>query len=142
MAFSQAIPIVVYIAVKVEDGYYDFVPARELSEKLEIPGPTAVKILQALNRSGLTETREGARGGVRLAKSSENITLLDVFHAIERDRSLFRFVFPSTMVDEAAIAIGQEITTALKQSENAMKESLKSVRISDLYRNIWSKPQK
>jgi Rrf2 family protein len=135
LGFSQAISIVVYIAVKVEEGYHEFVPARKLSEDLEIPGPTAVKILQALNRAGITETREGAKGGVRLAQSPENMTLLDVFHSIERDRSLFRFNIPSTMVEESALAIGRTIINALQQSENAMKESLHDVRISDLYRN-------
>jgi DNA-binding IscR family transcriptional regulator len=97
-----------------------------------------VKILQALNRAGLTETREEAKGGVRLSHEPEDITLLDVFDSIEGDRSLFRFVIPSTMVEESALAIGRTITNALQQSENAMKESLKGVRISDLYRNIIS----
>jgi Rrf2 family protein len=136
LGFSQAVSIIVYIAVKVEEGYHEFVPARRLSEELEIPGPTAVKILQSLNRSGLTETREGAKGGVRLSQSPEDITLLDVFHSIERDRSLFRFNIPSTLVEESALAIGTRIINALQQSEDAMKESLNGVRISDLYRGI------
>jgi DNA-binding IscR family transcriptional regulator len=75
---------------------------------------------------------------VRLSHEPEDITLLDVFDSIEGDRSLFRFVIPSTMVEESALAIGRTITNALQQSENAMKESLKGVRISDLYWNIIS----
>ena len=65
-------------------------PTKELSESLNIARPSAVKILQSLNRTGIIETREGAKGGVRLAVSPEEITILDIFNAIEHNRPLFR----------------------------------------------------
>lgn len=135
LAFWQGITIVVFTAVKIENGHYEFVPTRQLSQSLDIAVPTAVKILQALNKAGITETREGSKGGVRLAKNPEHITLLDVFHAIEHDRPLFRVQMPHSLEEnQTAIRIGQATIQSLQQSEMAMKDSLKSVTIADLIR--------
>ncbi len=90
LAFSQAIFTVLFVADKVQQGIYDFVPTKELSDSLNIARPSAVKILQNLNRAGIIETREGAKGGVRLAMSPSKITILDIFNAIEYNRPLFR----------------------------------------------------
>ncbi|MGG3571454.1 Rrf2 family transcriptional regulator [Bacillus gobiensis] len=134
LSFWQGISIVVYTAVKVEHGYTDFVPTRQLSESLDIPIPTAVKILQSLNRTGLTETREGAKGGIRLAKKPEEITLLDVFHAIEHDRPLFRTKMPTSLTNDFATMVIEKMTASLQQSEQSMKSSLNQVTIADLFR--------
>ncbi|HNB42397.1 MAG TPA: Rrf2 family transcriptional regulator, partial [Anaerolineales bacterium] len=83
LSFSQAIFTVLFVGDKVEQGFFDFVPTKELSAALNIPNPTAVKILGSLANAGIIETREGSRGGVRLAKPAKQITLLDVFNAIE-----------------------------------------------------------
>ncbi|ALC82371.1 RrF2 family transcriptional regulator [Bacillus gobiensis] len=134
LSFWQGISIIVYTAVKVEHGYTDFVPTRQLSESLDIPIPTAVKILQSLNRTGLTETREGAKGGIRLAKKPEEITLLDVFHAIEHDRPLFRTKMPTSLTNDFATMVIEKMTASLQQSEQSMKSSLNQVTIADLFR--------
>ena len=90
LSFSQAIFTVLFVGDKVGQGYYDFVPTKELSASLNIPNPSAVKILGSLASAGIIETREGSRGGVRLAKPPQNITLLDVFTAIETGKPMFR----------------------------------------------------
>jgi Rrf2 family protein len=41
------------------------------------------KIVSQLSVAGLLQTSRGARGGVRLAKSAEEISLLDVVEAID-----------------------------------------------------------
>ena len=45
LSFSQAIFTVLFVGDKVGQGFYDFVPTKELSASLNIPNPTAVKIL-------------------------------------------------------------------------------------------------
>lgn len=134
LALWQGISIVVYTAVKVEHGYYEFVPTRQLSESLGIPAPTAVKILQSLSRSGLTETREGAKGGIRLARSADEITLYDIFYAIEQDRPLFRTDVPSALTGDYAMKVADATISSLQQAEQAMKDSLRSVTVAQLIR--------
>ena len=73
----------VYIADKVQQGFFEFTPTTQLAQDLNIARPTAVKTLQSLNQAGIIETREGAKGGVRLAKPADQVTVLDILAAIE-----------------------------------------------------------
>ncbi len=98
-----------------------------------MPNPTVVKILQSLNRFGLITTKVGARGGIRLAKAPEEITVLDVFGAIELDRPLFKFSLPSTLKDEKSQLVGENIEQVLSQAESDMKSRLAATKISDLF---------
>jgi Rrf2 family protein len=134
LAFSQAIAITVFVAAKVEACQYDFVPTKELAETLNIAPPTAVKIIHSLSSVGLIETREGAKGGVRLAKTAAEITLLDVFNAVEQQRPLFRFDSALRISDEKQERVKQAIFKALGHAKKAMHESLATTTIADLYR--------
>jgi Rrf2 family protein len=49
---------------------------------MEIPGVFLGKIAQQLARAGILEIIQGARGGFRLLRSPEEVTLLDVVEAI------------------------------------------------------------
>lgn len=58
---------------------------RELSEKLDISFHFLTKILQQLTAVNLLESKKGPKGGVRLSKPAEEISLLDVVVAIDGD---------------------------------------------------------
>lgn len=47
------------------------------------------RIVKALERQGLVEVRPGRHGGVTLARSPADITLEDIYKAVEPDGSLF-----------------------------------------------------
>jgi len=65
-------------------------PATKLAEYHGVPPAYLAKHLQALSRAGLVESVPGPRGGYRLARSADRITVLDVVQAIEGDEPAFR----------------------------------------------------
>lgn len=136
LAFSQAILTVLFVADKVQQGMYDFVPTKELSDSLSISRPSAVKILQSLNRVGMIETREGAKGGVRLAVAPEDITIFDIFDAIEVNRSLFRHNLRIRVAGEKPTRGQQAISEVLNSAEQALKERLQETTVADLLNKI------
>jgi Rrf2 family protein len=136
LGFSQAIAVVLFVADKVQQGIYDFVPTKALSEQLGIATPSAVKILQALNRAGIIETREGARGGVRLAKPPSRVSLLDVFSAVEADRPLFRTDLSFTVAGAKPTRARSAIGAVLDDAEAAMKRRLQGTSVSTLLKQI------
>jgi Rrf2 family protein len=132
LAFSQAIAVVTYVAFKVECGMYEFVPTKEIAQALNLAGPTAVKILQSLSRAGIIETREGAKGGVRLVSPPHTTTLLDVFHAIEQERPLFRMDLKLRITNAEAQLAKQRLHATFERAEQAMKAELRAVTIADV----------
>lgn len=132
ISISQAISIVLYIAVKMKDCKYEFLTTKAISEKLNIALPTAVKILNSLTIAGLTMTREGAKGGVLLAKSSSDISLLDIFQAIEHERPLFKTKFDFNISGDNVTSLVNMVTNCLEDAESEMKNSLRKTTIENL----------
>ncbi|MBI5676745.1 MAG: Rrf2 family transcriptional regulator [Nitrospirae bacterium] len=59
--------------------------AGEIAEAMKIPKSFLAKILQKLTRAKIVHSFRGVKGGVRLAKKPEDISLLDVINTIEGD---------------------------------------------------------
>lgn len=57
--------------------------AAELAELAHLEAPTVAKLLKPLAAAGLVEGFRGARGGYRLARAPDEISLADVVQAME-----------------------------------------------------------
>ncbi len=136
LAFSQAVLVVVYVGDKVRQELFDFVPNRAIAESLGIPAPTTAKILHALGRAGLIETREGAKGGVRLAVPAAKVTLLDVLEALEQKRPLFATHLHVRAKGERPTRAQQAIRRALEGAETAMRANLAATTLQDLLAQV------
>ena len=66
------------------------VSAARLAAAHELPPAYLNKQLQALVRGGILMSEPGARGGFRLARDPQEITLMDVVSAIEGRQTVFR----------------------------------------------------
>ena len=138
MAYStatfQAASILLFIHFKSEEGMYEYLSTKTISEMLNIPAPTAVKLLSRLNAAGLTHTKEGAKGGILLAKPVSDITLYEVFNAMEQGKPLFRVQHSFNLEYEKLDDIIAKGVQCFRNAEDAMKSSLKKVTLSDLLR--------
>lgn len=63
--------------------YEDVRSVRDLAQETGIPQPTVSKILKQLARAGVVESTRGARGGYKLARRAEDLTVADVIAALE-----------------------------------------------------------
>jgi Rrf2 family protein len=76
---DYAIRCVYYLAGTEQD----VVMMDEIAAEMEIPKSFAAKILQKLVRAGIVSSFQGIKGGFRLARAAEEITLYDVIRVIE-----------------------------------------------------------
>ena len=84
MLFSRAceygIRAILYIATRPDK---DSILVRDIATDLQIPFPFLAKIVQTLTRGGILNSQKGPGGGVSLARSAEEITLLQVVETID-----------------------------------------------------------
>ncbi|WP_239074412.1 Rrf2 family transcriptional regulator [Streptomyces sp. SID10853] len=66
------------------------VPAARLAAYHDLPAAYLNKQLQALARAGIVSSVPGPRGGFRLARRPEDVTVMDVVAAIEGSEHAFR----------------------------------------------------
>lgn len=63
--------------------------ARDLAELQGIPADYTAKLFTKLQKAGLVVATEGVKGGFRLARAPEEISVLDVVEAIDGAKPLF-----------------------------------------------------
>jgi Rrf2 family protein len=64
-------------------------PTARIAEYHGVPAAYLAKHLQAMSRAGLLESVQGPRGGYRLARPPDRISMLDVVEAIDGSESAF-----------------------------------------------------
>jgi Rrf2 family protein len=136
LSFTQAILALTYVADKVQQGMYDFVPIQQIAHDLNIPVSSAAAIFRSLSRSGLIETREGARGGVRLALPAEQVAVLDILRAIEQERPLFQTNLHPRVTGDKPTRAQQAIAHILDEAEQAMKQRLSTSTLNDILNDV------
>lgn len=132
LSFSKSILVVIFISDKIRQGQYDYLSTKLISEMLSIPKPTLVKILQSLTMAGIVETKEGKQGGIRLAKQPADITILDIFNALEKGKPLFQTSFNILAEGKRPSNAQKSITNLLDQAEFQMKNQLAQKNIAEI----------
>ena len=82
--FSQtaeyALRAVVLLAEASPPGGWD---NKALAEKSRVPPSYLAKVLQSLTRAGITKSKRGIKGGLPLARSHQEIIVLQVMNAVD-----------------------------------------------------------
>ncbi|KAF6626188.1 RrF2 family transcriptional regulator [Paenibacillus sp. EKM208P] len=104
------------------------VGVQQLADRQGVSPTYLSKILTKLVKAGMIESTSGANGGYRLKRNWEDISFLDVIHAIEGTTSLF----DCCMNHEAECLIQKVMVSA----ENKMDEHLKNQKLSELAKEI------
>jgi Rrf2 family protein len=103
--------------------------ARDIAAEMEIPYKYLTQILAGLVAQGLLEARHGPRGGYRLARSSAEITLLDVVEAAEGPAAVTDCVLREGRCEpEQPCAVHETWVRA----QSALAGELASVTLADL----------
>jgi Rrf2 family protein len=110
--------------------------AARLAEFHGVPPAYLAKHLQALAQAGIVAADPGPRGGYRLARPPEQISLLDVVLAVDGDQPAFRCEEirqrgPSAC-GPAAYRRACGISLAMARAERAWREELKKTSVGDL----------
>lgn len=100
-------------------------------------------VLGKLKRAGLVNVRAGA-GGAYLIREPEDISLLDIYRAVEvvEEGELFHFHDAPNPQCPVGANIETVLNIILIRAQDAMENVLKEVRLSDLVQGLTSEIQK
>jgi Rrf2 family iron-sulfur cluster assembly transcriptional regulator len=79
-AGEYAVRCALYLAMQPDEGE---ISRRQVSQAMEVPLHFLGKIAQQLAHAGIIQITKGAKGGYRLAKPAEEISLLNIVEAVE-----------------------------------------------------------
>jgi Rrf2 family protein len=110
--------------------------AAQLAEHHDVPPAYLAKQLQALVRAGILSATTGPRGGFRLDRPAERISLLDVVEAVDGS-SAFYVCREIRQRGRGAVPPAQcrsrcDLAAAMDRAEAAWRESLAATTVADV----------
>ncbi|MGX4594316.1 RrF2 family transcriptional regulator [Leuconostoc sp. JNUCC 76] len=131
-AVEQSLVVLVMLALQK-----DSLPIKShvLSEHLEVSESYLKKTMRKLVVANLVKAIASKEGGFKLARHTNDITLLDVYEAIEGEDS---FIHSTQLADrvfpaKTAVAEGtKEVLSIVYEAEKDFKKRLKRTSIADL----------
>ncbi|WP_274653915.1 Rrf2 family transcriptional regulator [Paenibacillus humicola] len=124
-ATNYALHTMFFLAAATPDKH---VGVLKLAERQEVSPTYLSKILTKLVKAGMIESASGANGGYRLKRNWEDISFLDIIHAIEGTASLFDCDFnhgPDCLIQKVMVS-----------AEEEMEAYLSNQKMSELARNV------
>ena len=115
--------------------------ARELSEAERLPADYVEQILLRLRRAGLVESVRGARGGYRLAREPNQITVRDVMTACERETFQLNCTSHQVDAERCDPASSCSIRPVWHALQQRVDEFLSGITLEDLLTQHHSAPQ-
>jgi FeS assembly SUF system regulator len=111
--------------------------AREVADRSRLPRPTVSKLLKELAHGGLLETHRGVRGGFRLAKPPEEISVADIIEALEGPLGITEC---TAHPGQCGVEPLCPVRTNWKRINRAVLESLKGISLAEMARPLSFEP--
>ena len=94
------------------------------------------RTLARLSRAGLVRTATGQGGSSRLARPPTEISLLDIYRAVDAPRAFAIHGYAPEKQCAVSCNIKTSLEKVLRKTQRSMEASLKGVRLSDLLRDL------
>ncbi|MGE6260534.1 Rrf2 family transcriptional regulator [Heyndrickxia sporothermodurans] len=120
-ATNYALHTMLFLAMETQNKP---VGVQQLAERQNVSPTYLSKILTKLTKEGMINSVSGANGGYTLRHNWEDISFLDIIHAIEGKSSLFDcclYSNPECVIKEVMLS-----------AEEKLEEELRNKKISDL----------
>lgn len=130
--FAVSVHTLAYLTYKAGQA----VPSAEIAESVHTNPVVIRRVLSELVKAKIVTATKGAAGGFTLAQPAEDVTLLDIYHAVEPkpNHGLNRFA------PNHACPVGGKIENILQgvfaQAQAGMEAELKRVTLAEVFEQL------
>ena len=111
----------------------------ELAESINAYPSFVRRILSKLSKAELVTTTTGKSGCCSLAKKPTEITLLDIYHAVEAPKVFAIHAYPAQKGCEVSCGIKECMESVLDRTQKAMETSLKKTTLAEVISDLKKK---
>mgnify|MGYP004667538457 FL=1 len=134
MQISSRFTIAVHMLVCMENFKDDYkVTSEFLASSVNVNPVVIRRLLQQLKKAGIVEVKRGS-GGAEVAKPLENITLLDIYRAVDcvGEGQLFHFHENPNSACPVGRNIHAVLDKRLEEIQAAMEQKMQSITLQDV----------
>jgi Rrf2 family protein len=97
------------------------------------------RTLAKLSKAGLVETATGKAGACWLARSAKDISLLDVYHAVDAPKAFSIHSYAEQKVCTVSCHIKTALEKALTKTQKALEASLTEISLAQIVSDVKKK---
>ena len=129
----EGLAIALHVCLWIADGDRSFRPSPKIAKELGFSYNHFAKVVQRLVHAGLLETERGPKGGIRLARDPQAVSMLEIYEAAGGEPLRpHRCLLDPKICAGRACALGRLI-----ESENArLYKSMKQTTLAGLARSL------
>lgn len=134
MQISSRFTIAVHILICIETFKNDYkITSDFLASSVNANAVVIRRLLQQLKKAGIINVKRGS-GGAEMARSPEEITLLDIYNAVEcvEEGRLFHFHENPSQECPVGKNIHAVLDVRLEEIQKAMEQEMRSISIQDI----------
>ena len=139
MQISSRFTIAVHVLIVIEAFHRDYKTTSEFIASSVNVNPVVIRrVLQQLKKAGIVEVQRGT-GGASLARAPEEITLLDVYQAVDSVNKGQLFHFHENPNPDCPVGrnIHNIMDARLESIQQAMEAEMQSVTIRDVMNDAY-----
>lgn len=139
---SSRVAVAVHVLALLTWRRGEAVSSQQIARSVNTNPVVVRRIVGALRNAGLVSVQAGAAGGAQLARDPGEITLLDVYRAVEAADGLFPLpLHPPSQHCDVGANIQGALVTVFDRAEAAMEAVLAGVTLGDVWRTVFSRMQ-
>ena len=128
LRISEAASLGLHAMVLLAANSHDEISTRRIASDLQVSEAHLSKVLQRLGKVGLVNSTRGPKGGFALARKAEDITLLDVYEAIDGPLVTNSCLLGTQICGGERCILGDLLETI----DNQVREYLTTTRLPEL----------
>jgi Rrf2 family protein len=132
MAVNTQFSIAVHIMAGLAHGCGEEITSARLAASVNTSPSFLRRILSRLSKAGLVETTTGKRGACRLAKKPAQITLLDIYEAVDAPKVFAIHHYATYKACPVSCNIKTALEKARDKTQTATERALAKISIADI----------
>ena len=136
MAINTQFPIAVHIMAALGYRRGQDTTSALLATSVNTSPSFVRRILAKLSKAGLVETAMGKGGACWLAKDARNISLLDIYEAVDAPKAFSIHGYTEQKACHVSCNIKNALDHALDKTQKAMESSLKEITLEKIITDI------
>jgi len=137
MANNTQFSIAVHLLAGIACGCHEKgVTSGHLADSVNTSASFVRRTMAKLSKAGLVKTSTGKTGACRLAKDAENISLLDIYRAVDAPKVFAIHNYSEQKVCYVSCHIKTALEKVLNQTQKAMETNLAGISLADIVTEV------
>lgn len=136
MAVSIQFSIAVHMMAGLGYRQVDDATSTQLAASVNTSPSFVRRVLSKLSKAGLVHTKMGKTGSTALARDPQDISLLEIYKAVEAPKAFAIHDYPEQKSCTVSCAIKEAMDKVLEKTQGSMEKSLGEISLADVIADL------